>query len=320
MWDIRESLLPVFIFGYTTVVLTHAFGLILLCTVKFKPANQRTILIHLALTEMSIGLSQTVIYTLMFNSKCGEKCGYTDHFFYLFFTVASQVIMLYLICDRLLEIQLNIKYPLYFSNGRVNRILVAVWMVSGFYSLIVIVFDRYDVGPQRLREILESCVLIGLDFIIIFTALVSYIFLYNKVKRIVADEDKQKRTQNTNNDRFTNNSIKKRGHTSKFLLPTLIVATYLLFNVSGNTIYYYKHYALQKGTSRTLLSEVSHLLLILGWLTDVILCIFLQGSIKHRLQSLFRRHSPPNIHSPLILLKNIYHPVMNNTIESNLLV
>ena len=275
MWDIREFLLPAFVAAHAVVVVFHIIGLTMLLLVKFEPVNQRLILINLACTEVCTGASQTVVFALL-PSKCDASCKSADIFFYLFFALANKFIMLHLICDRLFDIYLNIKYPIYFNRTKLKQIIKGLWFFSGMFSLTMVLSMKFDVGKSEIRWAVFTNVIVGLDVAIVISALITYIYLYVKVKHLLSVDIHQHASQNNN---------LSRSFRSKFFLPFLIIATYLVFNIGGDVMYQYKERSDLSKPIRSYLSEVSHLFWILGWLSDAILYVFLQKSIRRKIFS-----------------------------------
>ena len=305
MQDIRAHLLPAFIAGYIVTALIHMLGLLLLLKVKFQPANQRTIIIHLSCAELNINLFQALVYILLMLGQCDSDsiCSFFDQFFYVFLSGANKLIMIYLMCDRMLDIHLHMKYFLYFSENRVRKILICLWIFCSIFSLATVLLRKFRQGAEG---IVIFIFFIGTDITIILAALMTYLFLYNKVRRF-RKCDRRQRTVIKRHSDF------KRFQRSKFLLPSLIIATYLLFNTTGDVVVVYKTVFLNASKeTEALLSEIGHLLWILGWISDGILYIFLQRSIRQRLWVLC--HKKQTFSIPAVIVSQ-YEP-SNQTIST----
>ena len=284
MYDIREEFLPAFIAGYGLVALIHMVGLVLILKGKFHPANQRLMIINLALTEFCFNVHQVIVYTFLMAGLCDVICEWVDYFLYLLFAGANKLIMIYLICDRLLDVQLHLRYPIYFTEKRVKKILLALWIFCGIYAPALIIFDYFKIGNSLFRKTIEMFFFIGSDIIIVVSALVTYSFLYAKVRRFRAFDKSQRKAGRNSNIRSSNKS--------KFFLPCLIIATYLIFNTSADVMLNYKIFFMKvpvKSYTKSIVSEIAHWLWILGWLSDGVLYIFLQKAIKKRLRSIFKK-------------------------------
>ena len=71
----------------------------------------------------------------------------------------------------------------------------------------------------------------------------------------------------------------KVSNKAKFLLPCLIIATYLAFNSIANAMFLCKYIFMEDGHAKSLVSEILHLFWILGHLCDAFLYICLQKSL-----------------------------------------
>ena len=295
MYDIGSHLLPAFVAGYIFAALIHIVGLLLLYKTKFEPVNQRTIMINLACSELAINLLLAIVHTVVTKGLCKPEsiCPYFALFIYVFFVSANKLIMLCLIFDRMLDVYLHLKYPIYFSNNRVKRILMSLWLFSGAFSLTHVLMRIFKIALPTRRKIL-NVFLNGLNSIIVITVLMTYGFLYSKVRRFLAIDRRQGRVQPKDDNSSNNNSLEKNQR-ANFLLPCLIISTFIMFNATGDLLILYKNDFLKEDSFKSILSEVGHFLWILGWISDGILYIFMQRSIRSKLLSIFRRSNITDI-------------------------
>ena len=287
MRDIRDNIFSAFVAGYGVAVVIHLLGLLLMSRVKFKPLNQRILIIHLAFVELLFNLYQLHVYIFWMKYRWDpdSTSGLVDRFFFLFLATANKLIMIYLICDRLLDIHLHLRYPIYFTEQRVKNINIVIWLFSAMYALIMTVLIKVKIGGGTL---LLVCYLfyLGKDLVIVISALVTYGYLYMKVRHFRAIDNSHRNLEMKSKIRVSNRS--------KFLLPCLIIATYLVFNITAIVMYLYKTHLLQKGLAKSLVSEISHWFWIFGHISDGVLYIFLQKDVKKKLISIFgkRQVSP----------------------------
>ena len=285
MRDIRKNHLPTFIAGYSLVVLIHLLGLFLLRLVKFQPINQRIVIIHLAFAELVYNLYQLFVYIFLMIGRCDEdsSCRYVDAHFFFFLGTANKFIMIYLIVDRLLDILLHLRYPLYFTEERVKNVLLAIWIFCWIYALIMLLLMKFDIAGDSLAWVYYPFSYRS-DIVIFLCALITYSMLYVKVQRFCAIDKSQREAGGNNNIKVYNKT--------KFLLPCLIIATYLVFNNAANVMFLYKHFGVMKdGYAKSLVSEISHGFWILGHISDGVLYIFMQKNIKKKLMSIFENKS-----------------------------
>ena len=283
MQDIRKNLLPAFIAGYSIVALIHLLGLLLLRLVKFQPINQRIVIIHLALAELCFNLSQALVYIFLMIGRCDNysTCNHVDIFFFLLFGTANKLIMIYLIIDRLLDIHLHLRYSLYFPEQRVKNITLAIWFFCCIYAFTVVMLFRFRIRHLQVFWFV-LVFLVASDAITVISAMITYVFLYIKVRRFCAIDNSQKRAGNNSNIIVSTKA--------KFLLPCLMIATYLIFNIPANVMFLHNKVFFKKnGHSKTVLSEILHWFWILGHFSDGLLYIFLQKDVKKKLMSLFKK-------------------------------
>ena len=283
MRDIRKELLPAYICGYSFVAVIHLFGLLLLRRVKFQPTNQRIVIINLAFAELFLNLHQFIVHIFLMMDRCDihTLCDLVDKFFYLFLGNANKLIMIYLIIDRLLDVHLHIRYPLYFTEQRVTYIMLAIWLLCFIYAILVIILIRFKIGNRQAITWFVLLFHIGIDTVIVLSALITYIFLYMKVRHFRAIDISQRRAGKNNDIKVSNKT--------KFLLPCLIIATYLVFNNTANVMFLHKYFFMEAGHAKSLISEISHWFWILGHLSDGVLYIFLQKDIRKRLVAIFKK-------------------------------
>ena len=190
--------------------------------------------------------------------------------------------MIYLICDRAFDIYFHMRYPLYFTQQTTKRVLVALWIVCAIFALLMVPMEKFKIQPAV--QIILSIFFIGTEVLIVVTAMITYSYLYIKVRQILANSHVLAHSGNT-----------RQSQISKFLLPCLIIATYLIFNLTGIVLMFYSRIGLKGSSSLTKssLSEIAHLFWILGWISDGAIYIFLQKSVRKRLKSVFKKSISP---------------------------
>ena len=284
MRDIRENQLPAFIAGYSLVILVHLFGLLLMRRVKFQPTNQRILIMHLAFAELTYNLYQLLVYIFHMMGRCDKpsSCNYANAFFFFFLGTTNKFIMIFLVIDRLLDILLHLRYPLYFTEQRVKNVLRAIWLFCGTYATIMVVLIRFNIKGDPLAWVYYTFY-VGSDILIFICALITYSFLYIKARRFCAIDNSHRIAGGSSNIKVSNKA--------KFLLPCLIIATYLVFNITANVMFLYKHFVMKNGYAKSIVSEISHWFWIFGHLSDGVVYIFLQKDVKKKLISIFENKS-----------------------------
>ena len=166
--------------------LIHALGLSLLHRVRFRPANQRLLIIHLAWAELCTSLSQALVYTFFANGRWNpySTCSFMDKFVYRLFGGTSKLIMIYLICDKAFDIYFHMRYPLYFTQQTVEKVMIVLWSIGFSHALTTVLMEKFKV--QAYIVILYTFRL-GTDALIVITASITYSYLFFKVRQIRAN-------------------------------------------------------------------------------------------------------------------------------------
>ena len=193
--------------------------------------------------------------------------------------------MLHLIFDRFADVYLNLKYKVYFTRSRIKGAHTATWIIAGIYGLLLGIIGhlRTPNGYPIFHNKVNNYVSMILDMTILFSGLITFCYLFTKVRRIV---EKDNAVIKSNLD------YKRKFPTLKFVIPLLMVLTYLIFNVSAAIIskmafqcrkwgdveienrkwHYYSLYFL--------LTHIGWILVVIGYLSDAFLYIFLLKRIR----------------------------------------
>ena len=262
----------------------HVVGLCLMYFIDFKPAIQRIIIMNLALTELMCCLTQAGLY--IENLVDAENWGRqpvlsTMYLVAMTFSFTSyKLVMLYLIMDRFSDIFLNLRYALYFDRKRVLKILSSLWICSACYGVIMGICGAIDItsgGLDKLRDLyqIHNIISVSLDGIIMLMAIITYVYFFIIVYKMVKADQALQRVK------------KLKNIAMKFLLPFLMVANFLTFNV-GSTIMFEMAWE-SEGDTRDKLGRWAMFMLISGFLLDSVLYIFLQRGIRDFLKSKMMR-------------------------------
>ena len=274
MVDSGNVLNPFLVTTATISSVFHIIGFFLLLLVRYEPANQRLITINLSVTECFFSMFHIAVYTgLMADCNKNRDCLAIDDSVTVLLLMANKLTMVHLILDRLLAIKLHLKYPLYFTQKLVKKMAISIWVISVVYSMIVGIVWKLEIS----RFVLDGLyyVLVATDALITITAILTYFHLYKKVRDI-------RRKDRSASVTVTSLPLKDMSKVSmrKFLVPCLMILSYLLFNCTSTGILVAKDYYESK---MVLLSDIAHLLLFIGWISDACIYIIYQRSIRKHL-------------------------------------
>ena len=215
--------------------LFHLFGIILLYRMTIEKSNQTLLIINLAGTELLYCLYEFAYVLLKVVSVDKPPALVTiDWIVALSFLIANKLMMLYLILDRFAEIYFHMKYPLFFTKARVIKILSVLWVFSIVYGTVIAVLTIWSNGFKNpyieKSNYIQSYNYFTLvvDATITVVAVGTYLCFYSKVSSIIKRTKSEEKQRNQGMDRKQNR---------KFLIPFLMIATYLVFNVSSTVLF-----------------------------------------------------------------------------------
>ena len=256
----------------------HVLGLLIFIRIRSSDSNQKLIIINLAVTELIFCINQIIYYggKRMFQQPSVLLVKVTMPLRLFAFTT-NKLIMIHLIFDRFAEIFLNLKYVLYFTKKRVMQTLFLIWLFSGMYAFILGIVGHMKTPHSipNIHSVVNNHLSMALDLIITISALATFSYFYTRVIKVV------KRNQVHGDD---NPHIKQKHPSLKFIIPLFMVASYLLFNVTATIFAYaafhYGKHGLVYIDRYIMLTHVSWMLTMIGYLTDAVLYIFLQKKVR----------------------------------------
>ena len=228
-------------------------------------ANQRVIIMNLALSEMSYSFLQIVSAVLaMYKIKSTFLL-----FFVATFGLVTRCIMLHLIIDRAMVICLHLKYPVYFTTKRVKLLSFLLWLVSALLSLGFIVLAEFNLSYMKVNVIIIYLYLV-IDSTIVISSIASYTYLFFV-------------TVKSENNLRGNIRKNTKCILSKYRIPCLITASYIVFNFTGMVLVVTVF--LRRRPDRPLLIEysISVCLVIIGTISDCIIYVIFQKDLRQYL-------------------------------------
>ena len=266
----------------------HLVGIALLCKTQSDLQNQTIIMINLSLTEMlfCINLCIPFIGKIALDEEEWDELKYLKSFnlgIDMSTFIVNKMVMLYLIIDRFLDIKLHMKYPLYFTKTRVTRILCLFWLLGAVYGGTQGTLFQQKIIPSKVAWRNHNFVSMSLDIVITVVTISTYAYFLYKVRSMLRIDQ-----NNNSNHSNSKNKSAKRHYTSKFIIPFLILATYLVFNVTSSILFVLRRLPGSWSSSSLLLLQVAWLIETMGFLSDALLYIFLQRHVRTLLASKLR--------------------------------
>ena len=260
-----------FVVGFSLACLLHLAGFTLLYHVKMKLENQRLILLNMAASECFACFMQTVewvrVKVVKYTTKeiVGHPYCYVERFWTYSSYIIMKLLMLYLICDRFLNIHLVVKYGVLFHKGTVRKIISSLWLVAGILAIIL------DISFHCAADAGILILFFALDLMVAISATLTYIYFYFKVRTSTA-------FRKDNAPAILQSRKKKEQH--KFLVPFVMVLAYIVFNCTSTLLFTTMHFS--KGLAEVtvqIMHEIAVLSMIIGCIADAVIYTLLQKDV-----------------------------------------
>ena len=177
--------------------------------------------------------------------------------------------MIYLTLDRLLDVHLNMKYPVYWNETKTRYLLISTWAIGLFTSVSVSICYKYL--DFKWRDAFFKYFYPTIEFTFIVLALITYGFIFHKYRqtrlRVPGCMSVYKVTS-------TLHIFRK----SRFYIPVLLIITFLLLMIAPDITYLIVG-IVYKSESETLLTccWISY---AISNLADAYIYIFVQYEVR----------------------------------------
>ena len=260
-------------------VLLHSIGYYLLRSLptQVRHTAQNIYIINLSVIEL-------LINALSFTRNLFKMLPlhfHPDHlrqaltYSYIFDIITLKVLlyatMFYITLDRLLAIQLDIRYPLYWNHSKAKRLIQGTWLFSGLLFIGTVVYYAIEGNDLQTLKFCQGITLL-FGFLFVLFAIPSYCAMFFKFKR--------------RNDRFaaggclvetfSRQSILQAFLHSRFYVACLIVATFALFVIPVDFTWWFA----QSFASKKFVSLVLTILHAVSFLLDGLIYIFGQENVR----------------------------------------
>ena len=239
--DERPEINPVVIIRFVLfviVIICHSIGSYLLMCLqrKGKAKTQHVLILNISGCVIILNILQIihVVFSLQSPTITVQVTKYIIliTMYTIYFSVYFSA-MVYINIDRLLEVFLNIRYPLHVTTARVKRLLILTW-VSGICMGIIIPLllkiSNNSITDIHIRLLyVESS--IEVSYIILTTATYVTIFLRFKVSRRQPSD-----TRACGSCGVESIGSWKTFRHSRFYIAVLLIITYILFIITPDII------------------------------------------------------------------------------------
>ena len=179
----------------------------------------------------------------------------------IYLSILYYSFMILLTSDRFLFFYLNMKYPIFCTPKRLLKIIFSVVAFPMILVLALVLAFQFGLMNRLNMVIIVQFVYImyiTIDTFYIVIVIVTYTYIFVKFRR------QKKRRSNMS---FTR---RKQDHFN-LKLPTLIIATFVLFNICPNFLATFILNSPQDGFS--IEPELLHVMYVLGWTADPLIYV-----------------------------------------------
>ena len=230
-------------------LLVQVLGLILLYRRRqvSRNRNQIYILIGLCQTESALAIFNILYMFELLPSR-------VIIIFEVYISILYYSFMILLTSDRFLVFYLNMKYPIYCTPKKLLKIIFSVVAVPLILVLILALAIQFELINILKLSTVTQYVYISVDTFYIIIVVITYTYIFVQFRRRKKLKRNMSFTRRKNQDHFN------------LKLPTLIIATFILFNVCPNFLGIFIKNSPEYGLSIELV--ISHLIYLLGWIAD----------------------------------------------------
>lgn len=270
----------------------HLFGCFLILSI-FRDGNsnvQITYLLNLSIAEALINLLGILLTPVsLFGAISAETSSVIYQIqYYVMILLETGVLLVYYLCmlyitfDRLMEIILNIRYPVFWNETRAKYLMGITWGICLACGLVVCVCAH--VFKKFLEDPFAKYVYPTLDFGFLILACVTYALIFHKFK--------QSRIPPYQLSEVTECCPKKPSafhvfRKSHFKVPVFLIASFLFLVVIPDLLYLF--IGVIKGDKSPGLIMYSFISILISYTFDGYIYIFQQSRVRDKLRKKMRK-------------------------------
>ena len=263
---------------YSFIAIIHSLGSYILLSI-YKNGTQSVNQLYI----ISLSISELLISILHFLNRliaCHAEKGThnVDVNFYILscetgICIIYYLNMFYITIDKLMEILLNIRYPIYWNEEKAKTLLMVTWFLGIIFSLSMIfalTFASFHNENSFSKYFYPT-----IDFMFLAIALLTYGFIFNKFKHT--------RTSPTGNK---HKSLFNVFLNSKFYISVLLISTFLLFTIVPDLIFMLC--ITINGNISEDVRVTCYIFYAISYVSDAWIYIIIQKSVRTRFQRICR--------------------------------
>ncbi|XP_057310176.1 substance-K receptor-like [Hydractinia symbiolongicarpus] len=277
--------------SYIVPLVLHSIGIVLLLTRSTNVSRSQTIfMINLSLSEICLSATGAA-YIVLYTFYGGQNFAYhISMICFLTSCLPYYAVMYILTLDRLAEVYLNIRYPLYWSARKTKYCMITLWLITLCLLFSLFVYIRIEPlhGCAKLVDFSYAYGFPCGDLVFVIIAILTYFYIIKKIrqKRKVTARISipiETITFHKENISTRKGHRQNKGTSLHLLLPFLLVVSFVLFIEIPDFIFFLA-YRNVIGNSFALEIAVN-IMYSIGYSTDAFIYVFLSTSLKN----LFRR-------------------------------
>jgi len=261
----------------------HTIGSYILISLYRNGHNsiQRLFITNLSITEAILNLlgvlsimTNFISHGSIATSKPSDAADYVNMANYTGIGMQYLLMMIYITIDRLLEVYLNIKYPLYCKEKHAKRLIVLTWFTSAGLTLGVSL--AHKMSNFAYKEPFFAYVLLPLSVIFVSSAICTYISIFRKYRQTRVHPVHSVRIGNTRNGVNTFTVFRR----SKFYVPVLLISTFIFFVEIPSLVYIVLSFIYSEHSY--ILESSYEMFMAISTLSDFFIYIFFQSDVRKR--------------------------------------
>ena len=139
--------------------------------------------------------------------------------------------MIYITVNKLIEILLHIRYPVYWNERKAKYLLIVTWVIGIFLSTIVTI--AYKLRNFHYDQVFSLYFYPTIDFIFLTLTFTIYGLIFHKFKQTRQCPSQHGSRNSTNQNRSVFQVFRK----SKFYIPVLWITSFVIFTIVPDLIY-----------------------------------------------------------------------------------
>ena len=195
--------------------------------------------------------------------------------------------MSYLTINKLLEIILNIRYPIFINEVRIKILLKCTWLFGLTFSTCMVLVRHFI--PHFQFGLLTLYYYPTLDFCFLSAAIITYGFIFHK---FYLSREALPSGRRLKSSRASSSSITRRAsvwnvfRASKFYVSVLLISSFLIFTVIPDLTLML--HALLGRSIPQVMYAVCYILYTLSFFADAVIYIAMQRRVRRRVWKLLR--------------------------------